>query len=90
MGFYKLLWSSLAQFPYPSSLRLMGLPSTPYFLSLHYFGPIVAHSYFSTSYTAYEFATSLSTGSLRPICFLKVYLFILWAAFQNEHQHLAT
>ena len=31
----------------------MGLPSTLYFLCFHYFGPAVAHSHFSTSYTAY-------------------------------------
>ena len=29
-------------------LGLMGLPLAPYFLCLHYFGPVVAHSRFST------------------------------------------
>ena len=56
----------------------MGLPLTPYFLCLHYFRLAVAHSHFSTSHTAHEFATSLSSGSFRPICFLKVHLFISW------------
>ena len=46
----------------------MGLPSTPYFLCLHYFRLVVAHSHFSTSHTAHGFATSLSPGSFRPIC----------------------
>ena len=45
------------------SLGLMGLPSTPYFLCLHYFGLAVAHSHFSTSHTAHGFAISLSLGS---------------------------
>jgi len=57
-----------AQLPYPSSLGLMDLPSTLYFLCLHYFGLAVAHSHFSTSYIAHGFATSLSLGSFRPIC----------------------
>ena len=57
----------------------MGLPSTPYFLCLHYFGLAVTHSYFTTSHTAHGLATSLSPGSFRPVCFLKTYLFILWA-----------
>ena len=33
---------------YTSSLGLMGLPLAPYFLCLHYFGPTVTHSRFST------------------------------------------
>ena len=57
----------------------MGLPSTPYFLCLHYFRLIMAHSYFTTSHTTRGFATSLSPSSFRPVCFLKAYLFILWA-----------
>ena len=36
-----------------SSLGLMDLPSTPYFICFHYFGPIAAHSHFFTSYTAH-------------------------------------
>ena len=39
----------------------------------------MAHSYFTTSHTTRGFATSLSPSSFRPVCFLKVYLFILWA-----------
>ena len=31
----------------------MDLPSTPWFLCFHYFGPAAAHSHFSTSYTAH-------------------------------------
>ena len=36
---------------------------------LYYFGPVVAHSYFSTSHNAHRFTTSSSRGSLRPIFF---------------------
>ena len=32
----------------------MGLPSTPYLLYFHYFGPTAAHSHFSTSYTTHN------------------------------------
>ena len=45
------------------SLGLMGLPSTPYFLCLHYFEFAMAYSHFSTSHTAHRFATSLSSSS---------------------------
>ena len=52
----------------------MGLPSTPYFLYFHYFGPTTAHSHFSTSYIAhgliflfFQAPLSLFTSS-RPIC----------------------
>ena len=69
-------WAFLAQLSYPSSLGLMGFPSTSYFLYLHYFGLDVAHSHFSTSHTVHGFATS-SPGSFRPVCFLKAHLFIL-------------
>ena len=68
----------LAQLLYPSSLGLMDFPLTPYFLYLHYFTPAVAHSHFSTSHTAHEFATSLFLSSFRPVFFLKAHLFILW------------
>ena len=54
--YHGLLLTSLG-FPGPitlfSSLGLMSLPSTPYFLCFHYFGPAAAHSYFFTSYTAH-------------------------------------
>ena len=69
----------MTQLPYPSSLGLIGLPSIPYFLCLHYFGFAIAHSHFSTSHAAHGFATFLFLGSFRPICFLKAHLFILWA-----------
>ena len=52
----------------------MGLPSTPYFLCFHYFGPVAAHSHFSTSYTSHgllflSFQAPLSPfTSSRPIC----------------------
>ena len=72
-----LLLTSLG-FPSPitlsSFLRFMGLPSTPYFLYFHYFGLAVAHSHFSTSYTANEFAISLFPGSFKPIFLLKAHL----------------
>ena len=79
MRFYQLLWTSLTQLSYPSSFGLMGFPSVPYFLNLHYFWLAVAHSHFSTSHTAHGFATSLSPGSFRPIWFLKAHLFISWS-----------
>ena len=75
--YHGLLLTSLG-FPGPitlfSSLRLMGLPSTPYFLCFHYFGPAAAHSHFFTSYTAHgllflSFRAPLGPfTSLRPIC----------------------
>ena len=75
MGFYWILWVSSAQLRYFSSLGFMGLPSTPYFLCFHYFGPVVAHSHFFTSYTAHgllfflSFRAPLSPfTSSRPIC----------------------
>ena len=70
MGFYWVLWASSAQLHYSSSLRFMGLSSTPYFLCFHYFGFDVAHSYFSTSYIAHGFFfffLSLFLGSFKPI-----------------------
>ena len=57
-----------------SSLGLMGLPSTPYFLCFHYFGPAADHSHFFTSYTAHgllflSFRAPLGPfTSSRPIC----------------------
>ena len=48
MGLYQLSWAFLTQLLYTSSLGLMGLPLAPYFFCLHYFGPVVAHSRFST------------------------------------------
>ena len=73
MSFYWILWASLAQLHYLSSLGFMGLSSTFYFLCFHYFGSVVAHSHFSTSYTAHgliflSFRTLLSPfTSSRPI-----------------------
>ena len=55
-------------------MGLMGSPSTAYFLYFHYFGHVVAHSCFSTSYTVHgllflSFRAPLSPfTSLRPIC----------------------
>ena len=74
MGFYWILWASPAQLCYSSSLGFMGLPSTPYFLCFHYFGPATAYSHFSTSYTTHgllflSFRAPLSPfTSSRPIC----------------------
>ena len=75
--YHRLLLTSLG-FPGPitlfSSLGLMGLPSTPYFLCFHYFGSIAAHSHFFTSYTAHDllflsFRAPLGPfTSSRPIC----------------------
>ena len=71
MHFHGLLLTSLG-FPGPitlfSSLGFMGLPLTPYFLCLYYFGPVAALSYFSTSYTAHGYAISLFPGFFKPTC----------------------
>ena len=77
-----LLLTSLG-FPSPitlfSSLGFMGLPLTSYFLCLHYFGPTVALSHFSISYTAHGYAISFFLDSFKPTCLFKTHLFILWA-----------
>ena len=79
---HKLLLTSLG-LPDPITLFLflgfMGLPLTPYFLCLHYFGPTVAHSHFSISYTAHGYAIFLFPGFFKPIYLLKAHLFISWA-----------
>ena len=62
-----------------SSLGFMGLPLTPYFLCLHYFGPAVAISHFSTSYTTHGYAISLFPSFFKPTCLFKAHLFISWA-----------
>ena len=59
-----------------SSLGFMGLSLTLYFLCLHYFGPAVALSHFSTSYTAHGYVISLFPGFFKPTCLFKAYLFI--------------
>ena len=59
-----------------SSLGFMGLPLTPYFLCLHYFGLAVALSHFSISYTAHGYAISLFSDSLKPTCLFNAHLFI--------------
>ena len=77
-----LLLTSLG-FPDPitsfSSLGFIGLSLTLYFLCLHYFGPAVAHSHFSISYTTHGYAISLFPGFFKPIYLFKAHLFILWA-----------
>ena len=78
MGFFLSSLGFPGQLPYPSSLGLMGLPSTHYFLCLHYFGFTVAHSHFSTSYTTHGFAIPLFLGYIKPVCFLKAHLSISW------------
>ena len=54
---------TLLDFPDPITLsfilRAHGFSINPFFLYLHYFELVVAHSYFSTSHTAHGFATSL-------------------------------
>ena len=69
LGFLNLITSF-------SSLGFIGLPLTPFFLCT--FGPIVAHSHFSTSYTAHGYAISLFPGFFKPIYLLKAHLFISW------------
>ena len=79
---YGLLLTSLG-FPSPitlfSSLGFMGLPLTPYFLCLHYFGLAATLSHFSTSYTTHGYAISLFPGFFKPTCLFKAHLFISWA-----------
>ena len=74
MGFYWILWASSAQLHYPSSLGFMGLPSTPYFLSLLW----ACHDPFSLFHIIYcpWFAFSLFPSSFKPIYLLKAHLFI--------------
>ena len=43
-------WASSTLFQSCFPMGLMGLPLAPYFLYLHCFGPVVAHSRFSTYY----------------------------------------
>ena len=62
-----------------SSLGFMGLPLIPYFLCLHYFRLVVAHSHFSISYTAHGYAIFLFPGFFKPIYLHKTHLFISWA-----------
>ena len=69
MGFYWILWTSLAQLHYSSSLGFMGLPSTSYFLYFHYFGLTATHSYFSTSYTAHGLLFLSFRALLSPFTF---------------------
>ena len=64
-----------------SSLGFMGLPSIPYSLCLHCFGPAAAHSYFFSHHTlpmGLLLAISLFPGSFEPTCFLKAHLLISW------------
>ena len=72
-------------FPSPitsySSLGFLGLPSIPYSLCLHCFGPAAAHSYFFSHHTlpmGLQLAISLFPGSFEPTCFLKAHLLISW------------
>ena len=81
LHFHEFLLTSLS-FPDPitlfSSLGFMGLPLTPYFLCLHYFGPAMTLSHFSTLYTAHGYAISLFPGFFKPTCLFKTHLFISW------------
>ena len=64
-----------------SSFGFMGLPSIPYSLCLHCFGPATAHSYFFPHHTLpmdLLFTIYLFSGSFEPTCFLKTYLLISW------------
>ena len=77
LHYHGLLLTSLG-FPDPitlfSSLGPIGLPSAPYFLCFHYFGPATTHSHFFTSYTTHgllflSFRAPLGPfTSSRPIC----------------------
>ena len=77
-----LLLTSLC-FPGPitsySFLGFMSLPSIPYSLCLHCFGPAAAHSYFFSHHAlpmGLLLTISLFPGSFEPICFLKAHLLI--------------
>ena len=79
-----LLRTSLS-FPDPvtsySSLGFMGLPSIPYSLCLHCYGPAAAHSYFFSRHTlpmGLLLVISLFPGSFEPVCFLNAHLLISW------------
>ena len=69
--FFGLPWPN---YIIPHPWGLIGSPSTPYFLCFHYFGLVVAHSRFSTSFIAhglffFSFRAPLSPStSSRPIC----------------------
>ena len=72
-------------FPSPitsySSLGFMGLPSIPYSLCLHCFGPTTTHSYFFSHHTLpmdLLLTISLFPGSFEPICFLMAHLLVSW------------
>ena len=78
-GLYWILWASPTQLHYSSSLGSMGLLSTLYFLYFHYFGPTVAHSHFSTSYTAHGLLFLSFRAPLSPFTSSRFILFILWA-----------
>ena len=51
----------------------------PLTFSLHYFGPAVAHSHFSTSHNAHGFTIYFFGLLLGPFASLKAHLLILWA-----------
>ena len=64
-----------------SSLGFMGLPSIPYSLCVHCFGPAAAHSYFFSHHIlliGLLLTISLFPGSFEPIYFLKAHLLISW------------
>ena len=69
---WALLLTSLG-FPGPITLSLslgfMGLPSIPYFLSLHYLGPAATLSHFANSYSAHEMLFLSFLASLSPFTF---------------------
>ena len=64
-----------------SSLGFMGLPSIPYSLYLHCYGPTEAHSYFFSHHTlpmGLLLTISLFLNSFEPICLLKAHLLVSW------------
>ena len=84
MSFYWVLWASPAQSHYSSSLGLMGLPSTPYFLAFINLGlpwPILTFSHHILPMVCFFFFFFffLFPGSFKPIYPFKAHLFISWA-----------
>ena len=72
------LFTNFFGFPRPNYLIPNSALPFPYFLCLHYFGAVVAHSHFSTPFTAHGFAIPLFPGFFKLVYFLKAHLSTSW------------
>ena len=72
------LFTNFFGFPRPNYLIPNSALPFPYFLCLHYFGAVVAHSHFSTSFTAHGFAIPFFPGFFKLVYFLKAHLSTSW------------